>query len=158
MLWQMTVLSKFLWLVNVLLYMCITFSFIHSSFSGHLGCFYVLAIVNDAIATRECFFNIVISFLHINTQKYGGSIFNFLRNLHTVFHSAPIHIPTNSLPGFSSLQIFTHIVIFYFFELYGLVIYEHKIWSVWLWRYFINLLQSIYRYYILYDMRKKCIS
>ena len=72
--------------------------------------------------------------------------------------AAPIHIPTNSLPGFSSLQIFTHIIIFYFFELYGLVIYEHKILSVWLWRYFTNLLQSIYRYYILCDRDKKCIS
>ena len=38
---------RFLWLSNIPLYMYHIF-FIHSSIDGHLGCFYIFAIVHDA--------------------------------------------------------------------------------------------------------------
>ena len=48
MLLQMSLLRSFLWLSSIPLYICIHVFFIHSSVSGHLGCFRVLAIVNSA--------------------------------------------------------------------------------------------------------------
>ena len=44
MLLQMALFHSFLWLSSILIYHIF---FIHSSVDGHLGCFYVLAIVNS---------------------------------------------------------------------------------------------------------------
>ena len=68
--------------------------FIHSSVNRHLGCFHILAIVNNATMSIgiNVSFSILVSSEYMPWRSYGGFVPSFLKNLHSVFHSGCINV------------------------------------------------------------------
>ena len=92
--------------------------FIHSSVSGYLDCFHVLAIVNSAAVNNgiHVFLSILVSSGYMprsgtaGSGLYGGFIPSFLRTLHTSsIVAASIYIPTNSARAFPFLHTLSSI-------------------------------------------------
>ena len=52
--------------------------FIHSSVSGHLGCFHVLAIVNNAAMNNGMQFSILVSSGYMPKSRIAGSYGGFI--------------------------------------------------------------------------------
>ena len=104
---------------NIPLHIFTTFC-LSSSVDSRLGCFHTLAIMNNAAMNR----GVKIYFPDHNFSYFdyilrneiavslGNSIFKFLKNNHTVFHSSlPFYIPTNSV---QRNPIFPHHIFCYF--------------------------------------------
>ena len=68
--------------------------YILSSIDGHVECFYISAVFNNATMNIGVHISFIISvFVFFEklpnsgiTEFYGSSVFNFLRNLRTVIH------------------------------------------------------------------------
>ena len=116
----------------VFMYMYVSPSFIHSYVDGHLGCFHILAIVNNAVMNIRVQGSLWIrsfGLFHVYTQdgiaeSHSGSVHSFLRNFVTVSPmAARIYILADSIQRFSFLHVFA--------VCYLLSFWWWPFWQVW---------------------------
>ena len=88
---------------------------IHPPIHGYLGCSHLLAVVNDAAMDMgvqvsipvPAFSSFGFTLRSRIARSDDNSVFNFLKNRHTVFPSS-ISQPTNTAQGFQFLHILTN--------------------------------------------------
>ena len=105
--------------------------FVHSPFDGHLGCFHILAMVNNIARNtgmRVSFWVCVFVFFRKLPRSgtaglYSISIFKFWRSLHTSTVVIAISIPTNRAQGFPFLHTLANTYLLSFWIM--------AIWQVW---------------------------
>ena len=87
------IVFKFFFFFWWIIFQCDLAIFIHSSINGHLVFSFISSIMNSAVVNTEVHASFCIRVLSGYTPRsgiaelYGNSIFNFLRSLHTAFHS-----------------------------------------------------------------------
>ena len=106
--------------------------FIHSSGNGHLGCFHVLAVIDSACCEHwgACFF-LNYNFIGIGLMNHMATIFSFLRNLYTTFHSGcTTYIPTHRGGEFPFLHIQRGLFKINIYRYAIVILYTLKLYSV----------------------------
>ena len=99
---HVTIFHSFQWLSNIPLCVHHIF-FVHEAVIGHLGCLYVLAIVNSAVVNTGVHvpFQIMVFSGHMPSidisGSYSSSVFSFIRDLHTILHSEYINLHSHQL-------------------------------------------------------------